>query len=123
MSELGKLGEDLAAKEYERQGYKIIARNYIFPSGKQSGEIDLICLKGKELVFVEVKLRKSNAFVGPFESVNLSKQRKLVRTVKLYLAHNRQYSDYDYRIDVAAVSIDNNQNSVTILSNAIEDPE
>ena len=61
-SGLGKLGEDLVEQEYRKQGFETVARNYIFPKGKQIGELDLICKKGSELVFVEVKLRKSEQF-------------------------------------------------------------
>ena len=47
----GKAGEDLAASFLEKQGFKIIARNYRF----ERGEIDLIAEEGDELVFIEVK--------------------------------------------------------------------
>ena len=118
---LGKEGEDAVEKEYQRQGYKTVARNFIFPKGKQMGELDLVCAKGNELVFVEVKLRQSNQFGSPFEAVDRYKQRKLVKTAKLFLLLHPQFQDYDYRIDVAAVAIDNGQKSVNILTNAIED--
>jgi putative endonuclease len=118
---LGQRGEDLAAAEYERLGFEIIARNYVFPKGIRMGEIDLICRKGNLLVFVEVKLRQNNSFGGPLEAVDRSKQRKLVKTAKLFMRANPRYETMDYQIDVAAATIDNGQGSVTILSNVIED--
>lgn len=121
MSETGRTGEDLVAKEYERQGYKILDRNYIFPKGKQMGELDLVCRKGNELAFVEVKLRRSNKFGTPFEAVSISKQRKLVKMTKLYMLVHKELEDCDYRIDVAAVTVDKEVKSVKILVNAIED--
>ncbi|OGE73607.1 MAG: YraN family protein [Candidatus Doudnabacteria bacterium RIFCSPLOWO2_02_FULL_42_9] len=118
---LGEQGERLVEQYYKQRGYKLLERNYIFPHGKQMGEIDLIFIKDQELVFVEVKARSSNQFGTPFEAVDFSKQRKLVKTAKLYLKTKPQFVDYNYRIDVAAVDIDNSENPVIILENAIED--
>ena len=121
MSKLGQVGEDLVAAYYQSLGYKILERNFIFPYGKQRGEVDLIVTKGKELVFVEVKTRSNQKFGSPFESVDLYKQRKLVTTTKLYLRLHQRFYDYNHRIDVASVDIDNKDKPVIILTNAIED--
>ncbi len=121
MSDLGKLGEDLVEREYQKLGFKTVARNYIFPKGKQIGELDLICKKNNELVFVEVKLRQSEKYGSSFEAVDEYKQRKLVKMAKLFIQLHPEYHESNYRIDVAAVAIDNGQSSVTILTNAIED--
>jgi putative endonuclease len=121
MKDLGSRGERLVEERYLSQGYKLLERNYIFPYGKQAGELDLVLVKGQELVFVEVKARSNNSFGTPFDAVDINKQRKLVKTTKLYLSFHKQYQDYNYRIDVAAVDIDNHENPVIILENAIED--
>ena len=132
MNVLGKKGEELVSKHYQKLGYKILDSNYIFPRGKQIGEIDLVCQKNREIVFVEVKTRTSTRFGTPFEAVDRNKQRKLIKTCKLYLQIHPQYHDFDCRIDVAAVDIDpvrggasngvdNKQDPVIILTNAIED--
>ena len=118
---LGRQGEDLTAQHYAKQGYKLVERNYIFPYGKQVGEIDLIFEKNQELVFVEVKTRTSAKFGGPFEAVDFYKQRKLVKTAKLFLRLFPKFREYNFRIDVAAVDIDNPTQPVIILMNAIED--
>jgi putative endonuclease len=118
---LGQAGEDLVAEHYKAQGYKLLERNYIFPKGKQVGELDLVFVKDQELIFVEVKARTSNQFGTPFEAVDFYKQQKLVKMAKLYLKTKLQFQDYNYRIDVAAVDIDNLENPVIILENAIED--
>src|SRR6185295_11396683 len=111
------------AKKYHTDGYKLLARNYIFPKGKQVGELDLIFTKLNEIVFVEVKTRTNSKFGGPFEAVDIFKQRKLVKTAKLYLNLHKGYQNYSCRIDVAAVDIDNPENPVIILKNAIEDTD
>jgi len=121
MTPLGQVGERLVEQKYLQDGFKLLERNYIFPRGVQMGELDLIFLKGQELVFVEVKARRNEKFGGPFDAVDLNKQRKLVKTAKLYIHLHPKYQTYDYRIDVAAVDIDNTDNPVIILVNAIED--
>lgn len=121
MNTAGKIGEDLVAEYYAGMGFKIIERNYIPPFGKATGEIDLIACKDKEIVFVEVKTRSNNRFGNSFEAVDIFKQRKLVRTVKLYIHTHPQYQEFNYRIDVAGVDVDNIEKPVIILANAIED--
>jgi putative endonuclease len=51
---LGRRGEQLAAGHLERLGYEILARNV----RTRAGEIDLIALGERTLVFVEVKTRR-----------------------------------------------------------------
>lgn len=121
MNDLGRRGEDLVAAKFKQEGYKLLERNYIFPRGKQSGELDLVFIKDREIVFVEVKTRSGSSYGSPFEAVDLNKQRKLVRTAKLYLHLHPKFESLNYRIDVAAVDIDNLINPVIILKNAIED--
>ena len=118
---LGSKGEDLVWHHYQKQGFQLLARNYIFPSGKQRGELDLIVVRHTELVFVEVKTRRSQKFGSGLDAVDFFKQRKLVHTVKQYLRHHPKYQNYQYRIDVASVDIDNQSEPVIILVNAIED--
>ncbi|MBX4191702.1 MAG: YraN family protein [Candidatus Doudnabacteria bacterium] len=121
MKEIGARGEKLVEQKYLDQGFKLLERNYIFPHGKQIGELDLIFQKDKEIVFVEVKTRSNDRYGGPFEAVDGNKQRRLVHTAKLYLQLHPKFLEYDYRIDVAAVDVDNSDNPVIILQNAIED--
>jgi putative endonuclease len=131
---LGKTGEELVAKYYEKLGYSILTSNFFNRFGKQTGEIDLIAVKGKDLVFIEVKARTSSTFGNPFDAVNSSKQRKIVKTAKLFIKTNPQYENYNIRIDVAGVvidpvrdnasnGIDKNNESVIILENAVEDTD
>jgi len=121
MPQSGKLGEELVAHHYKKLGFSILDTNYIFHKGKQMGELDLVARKDREIVFVEVKTRGSTAFGDAFSAVNSSKQRKLVHMAKLYMAVHPQYRGFDFRIDVAAVDIDNKANPVIILTNVIED--
>jgi len=94
--------EDLVANLYQRDGYKIIARNWHC----REGELDIVCELHesieKTLVIVEVRARESNYFGSPLESVTLAKQKKLRRATKKFLASEaRTYSNV--RFDVASV--------------------
>jgi putative endonuclease len=121
MNKVGQIGEDLVCAHYQKLGFEILDRNFIFPHGKQVGELDLVVRKNNEIAFVEVKTRRNNKFGDPYEAVDFYKQRKLVKMVKLYLKLHPKFSDFDYHIDVAAVDIDNIGEPVIILANAIED--
>lgn len=78
----GAWGEALAAKYLTKKRYKLVATNY----RSRFGEIDLIVSDRKYLVFVEVKLRKSNQFADAREFVDLRKQEKLRTTASMYLS-------------------------------------
>ena len=96
-NENGKRGEDFAAVMLEKQGFRIIARNF----RKKCGEIDLIAANRKYLVFIEVKTRTVGSLISPAEAVNLLKQRKIIKTAMLYLAQNS--TELQPRFDVFVV--------------------
>jgi len=96
--ELGKLGEDLAARHLLREGYVIVTRNYRCAEG----EMDIVARQGSRLAFVEVRTRRGSAYGTPKESITRSKQERLVRVASDYLsAHN--LSDVDWGIDAVCV--------------------
>jgi putative endonuclease len=78
---LGASGEDAAARFYRRHGYEILVRNWRV----KEGEIDLICRRGGEVVFVEVKTRSSLRFGTGAEAVTPAKQRRLRMLAVLWL--------------------------------------
>ena len=55
---IGDKGENLIAKQYRRNGYKIIARNF----SCRLGELDIVAQKGNTVAVVEVKTRKNDDF-------------------------------------------------------------
>jgi putative endonuclease len=100
--ELGRLGEEWAARWYRTHGYTVLARNWTSPPY----EIDLVCAKGDLLVIAEVKTRASSAYGQPFEAVTASKQRSLRIAAARFLAHppggrHRFYADL--RFDVVSI--------------------
>jgi putative endonuclease len=87
---VGQLGEQLAARFLERNGYRLVVSNFKTPIGRNSrgvsvtGEIDIIALDGDVLCFVEVKTRSSDEFASPLAAVDLRKQRQITRTARVY---------------------------------------
>ena len=80
----GAWGEAVAAEYLRKKKYKMIARGY----HSRFGEIDLIVQNRDYLVFVEVKLRKSDKFAKAREYVDTRKQERLRLTASMYLAEN-----------------------------------
>ena len=110
---LGARGEELAARHLTEHGYRILERNWRWGQG----EIDLVAEKDGEVVFVEVKARRSHAFGAPEEAVTRAKQRKLVQTAYAYLARERR-QNARWRIDVVALDL-NAQGEVTRLEHIV----
>ncbi|OIP80909.1 YraN family protein [Candidatus Peregrinibacteria bacterium CG22_combo_CG10-13_8_21_14_all_44_10] len=75
-------GENLAAEYLCGIGYKILERNFRY---KNFGEVDLICMDGDEVVFVEVKRRSSDACGTPEDSIDWRKISKIARIAEIYL--------------------------------------
>jgi len=80
-NDLGKAGENLACSELVGQGYELVARNY----RTREGEIDLIFLDGRVLVFVEVKLRKSERLQNLTETISPIKIKRIRKTAENYI--------------------------------------
>ena len=81
---LGAWGEALAAEYLRKKHYKILASGY----RSRFGEIDLVAKNRKCLVFVEVKLRKSDSFAQAREYVDRKKQDRIRITASVYLSEN-----------------------------------
>ena len=79
---IGAWGEALAAEHLKKKRYKLVACGYQC----RFGEIDLIVKNRKYLVFVEVKLRKSDKFASGREFVDYNKQDRLRATAAMYLS-------------------------------------
>ena len=78
----GARAEALAAEYLMRQGLSIVGRNF----RTRFGEIDLIARDGRMLVFVEVRMRRSQRFGGASESITAAKRTRLVAAANGYLA-------------------------------------
>ena len=109
----GTAGEDLAVQYLQKNGLKILERNYRF----ERGEIDIVAEDGEELVFVEVKARRSNAFGAPEDAVTEEKQKQIYNVADGYLfEHN--IDDRPCRFDVVAIEFQNGCNEIRHIRNA-----
>ena len=95
---LGSYGENLTARWYEQRGYVVVDRNWRC----REGEIDLVLVRGRLVVFCEVKTRSSDAYGSPAAAVTPSKQARL-RTLSLLWLNARDVVAGSLRFDVACV--------------------
>ncbi|WP_397474653.1 YraN family protein [Pusillimonas sp.] len=77
----GNRAEDRAAAHVERAGARILGRNLLC----RAGEIDLVCLDGAVLAFIEVRHRHDSRFGGAAASVDHIKQQRLARAASYFL--------------------------------------
>jgi putative endonuclease len=96
--QIGTDAEQHAERFLIRQGLRPVARNYRC----RQGEIDLIMHDGLTLVFIEVRLRKHQAYGSAAESVNLRKQQKLLLAARHYLQQQSHKTQPECRFDVIA---------------------
>jgi putative endonuclease len=110
----GQRSEQTAAEFLQREGYRILARNY----RHRSGEIDIIAEEKGVICFVEVRSSRSSVCGDPLETVNLRKQRRIARTAGGYLG---QYDlgDREARFDVVGITYEP-ELRIRLVRNAFE---
>lgn len=96
---IGSSYEQKAAQHLEVLGYRILERNYRC----RMGEIDLIAMEDRTLVFVEVKYRSSEKKGAPQEAVGIRKQRKICRVAAWYCMCHQVPEDQPCRFDVVSI--------------------
>ncbi len=119
---LGRRGEDVAERHLRALGYRIIARR----ERVLRGDIDIIALDGRTVVFVEVRSRSDTRHGHPAESVGPVKQRRISELANAYIRRHR-LQDCQVRIDVVAVTFAEPQPGTTTpqidhYQNAFESP-
>ena len=96
---IGGRAEDFACGYLLKHGLKLVTRNFRC----RSGEIDLIMTDDDCLVFVEVRFRMSNRITRAIHTVDIHKQRKIIRTASLYVARQRRFALTAMRFDVIGI--------------------
>ncbi len=91
----GDRAEDLAVALLERNGLRILERNYRV----KGGEIDGIALDGDTLIFIEVRYRKNHRFGGAAASIDLRKQQRIIHAAQIYLMKNPRHAHRACRFD------------------------
>ncbi len=97
--QLGARGEEAAARLLASKGLRIAARNW----RQGSLELDLVCMDGQEVVFVEVKTRAADGLAEPAEAVGPKKMRSLIKAARAWLAAHKAW-DLPCRFDVVCVT-------------------
>lgn len=105
-NDFGKIAEDLAADYLEKNGYKILARNFRF----KQNEIDIIAEKDDLIIIVEVKARSTDAFMLPQEAVTKGKIKSIVSAANHYMEEFNK--DQEVRFDIISVLPDDNKNLI-----------
>ena len=108
--DLGNTGENLAANYLKSKGYVILEQNF----SCRQGEIDIVCLDKKEIVFVEVKTRTNTNYGMPAEAVNNIKKKHIVNCAKYYVYLNNLHNEF-IRFDIIEIYINNNKYKVNHL--------
>jgi putative endonuclease len=97
---LGRFGEAWAVGHLQRLGYRVIDRNVRY----RSGELDIVAHEGGDLVFVEVKCRRSSQYGSPEESISARRFDRLVRAANEYLTRN-ELQGSEVRLDLIALEV------------------
>jgi putative endonuclease len=103
---IGRRAEDLVAARLVAAGWRIVERN----ARTRLGEIDIVALDGRALVFVEVKAGRAGSDFGPERpvlAVGPRKQLRLRRVAAAWMATRSDGPFYaEVRFDVVGVSFD-----------------
>ncbi|HWM64697.1 MAG TPA: YraN family protein [Solirubrobacterales bacterium] len=103
---IGRAAEELVATRLAAAGWRIVERN----ARTRHGELDVVALDGRTLVFVEVKAGRAGSAFGPERpilSVDFRKQRRVRRLATAWMADRRDLPRYtDIRFDAVGVTYD-----------------
>lgn len=99
--DLGIRGEDAAVRYLERCGFDVIERNWCC----KFGEADIIAVEGDQLVFIEVKTRRSIEAGLPEEAITPAKQRRYERIAMMYLVEADLEIEIPIRFDSIGICV------------------
>lgn len=116
---IGEIGENLACEYLQKNGYKILDRNY----SRKWGELDIVARKGNIIHFVEVKsvsrliggsADEADSYVTrgtqdeyrAEDNMHPWKLKRLGRAVQSYLLEKDISDNLDWQFDVVTVQID-----------------
>ncbi|WP_431611313.1 YraN family protein [Chryseobacterium sp. 'Rf worker isolate 10'] len=105
-NDFGKIAEDMAVDYLQKNGYKILVRNFRF----QKAEIDIIAEKDNVIIVVEVKARSTDFFILPQEAVTKTKIKSIVSAANHYLEEFNK--ENEVRFDIISVLPDENKNLI-----------
>ena len=112
---LGQQGETAAISFLKTQGFVILETNY----RTKPAEIDIIANDNECICFIEVKTRTSLKKGLPRESVNYSKQKKII-TGSLFYLKEKNLMNSKIRFDVIEVIKNKNNFSINLIKHAFQ---
>lgn len=112
---LGQEGERIAEAYLRKKGYSLVERNYRC----SVGELDLVVLDRRVIVFVEVKTRTDERFGAPLESVGRRKQQRMIKAALFFLSQHRLHHR-EARFDVVGITFMGGEPAVEHVKNAFE---
>lgn len=97
--EIGRAAEKHACLYLQKQGLKLITQNYrCF-----CGEIDIIMRDKEDIAFIEVRLKSRTDYGHPIETINRTKQKKIIRTATHFLQKKDLLYKVCSRFDIIAI--------------------
>jgi putative endonuclease len=123
---IGQIGEDCACEHLEKNGYRVIERNYL----KKWGEIDIVAKKGQKIHFIEVKsvsrrldsvTHVTNDQYNPEDNMHPWKLERLGRAVQSYLLDRNIPDEVEWQFDLvtAYIDIDKRLSRVELLEDIV----
>lgn len=100
-SKTAKIGENIAYEYLIAHKYLVLGRNVRY----REGEIDLIALKARTLIFIEVKTRNNLNYGYAEESFNFIKKQRLSEAINKYLFLNK--CSKEWRVDLITIFLRN----------------
>jgi len=98
----GNTGEAHARRFLEARGYQHVASNWFC----RAGELDLVMLDGQELVFIEVKTRRGQAYGHALAAITPRKAQRIMLSAQYFVEAHPQYADVIWRCDIVGITID-----------------
>ena len=96
----GQAAEDAAVAFLQARGLRLLERNARYTVG----EIDLVMLDGDDVVFAEVRQRRSDAFGGAAASIDRRKMRKCAAAAQCWLKRNPRHAESACRFDAVLLT-------------------
>jgi putative endonuclease len=109
--ELGKKGETLAKNYLSQKNITVLHSNWRW----QKAEIDIIAEHNKQIVFIEVKTRRSSRFGNPSEFVSNKKQDLMRDAAEAYLEQHNLTNEI--RFDIIGIILNSRNKTIEHIQN------
>ena len=110
----GAIAEELVARRLAAAGWEIVERN----ARTRYGELDIVALDGRTLVFIEVKGARAGTQFGPERpilSIDRRKQQRVRRLATAWMSERRDQPRYEeIRFDAVGVTLDHSDRPVAV---------